>query len=268
MTANNETMVQGGTVPTLGYTLSPVVTLSTNPTCTTTGSSSSPVGTYPITCSGAAGTGETFTYINGTLTITAPRLRRALSRVPDPGRGLRRVPALSRLRDGDAERRRGEPLPLPLLPSTHLFANVADVWQHGAGNAAVPFGLMLTNSLVMALGIALGKIAISILSAYAIVYFRFPLRGACFWLIFVTLMLPVEVRIFPTVEVVSKLHMMDSYAGLTVPLIASATATFLFRQFFMTLPDELIEAARIDGAGPMRFFFDIALRFRRPTSPS
>ncbi|MGP6189864.1 MAG: sn-glycerol-3-phosphate ABC transporter permease UgpE [Vulcanimicrobiaceae bacterium] len=149
--------------------------------------------------------------------------------------------------------------PLPLLPSTHLFANIADVWQHGAGNAAVPFGLMLTNSLVMALAITLGKIFVSILSAYAIVYFRFPFRTACFWLIFVTLMLPVEVRIFPTVQVVSSLHMMDSYAGLTVPLIASATATFLFRQFFMTLPDELIEAARIDGAGPMRFFFDIVL---------
>ena len=118
---------------------------------------------------------------------------------------------------------------------------------------------MMGVSLITALSIAIGKIAISLLSAFAIVYFRFPLRGWVFWMIFVTLMLPVEVRIAPTYEVVANLGLLNSYAGLSVPLIASATATFLFRQFFMTVPDELVEAARIDGAGPMRFFFDVLL---------
>jgi sn-glycerol 3-phosphate transport system permease protein len=115
----------------------------------------------------------------------------------------------------------------------------------------------------MALGVAIGKIAISILSAFAIVYFRFPLRRTCFWMIFITLMLPVEVRIFPTYKVVSDLGLIDTYPGLILPLIASATATFLFRQFFMTIPDELAEAARIDGAGPMRFFVDVVLPLSR-----
>jgi sn-glycerol 3-phosphate transport system permease protein len=114
-------------------------------------------------------------------------------------------------------------------------------------------------SLIMALTIALGKIAISLLSAFAIVYFRFPLRQAFFWAIFITLMLPVEVRIGPTYKVVSDLGMLNSYAGLAVPLVASATATFLFRQFFLTVPDELVEAARMDGAGPLRFFKDVLL---------
>ncbi|WP_108126499.1 sn-glycerol-3-phosphate ABC transporter permease UgpE [Saccharospirillum mangrovi] len=118
---------------------------------------------------------------------------------------------------------------------------------------------MLWNSFVMAMVIAVGKIIISMMSAYAIVYFRFPLRRTCFWLIFITLMLPVEVRILPTYEVVSNLGMLNSYAGLTIPLIASATATFLFRQFFMSVPDSLLEAARMDGAGPIRFFKDILL---------
>jgi sn-glycerol 3-phosphate transport system permease protein len=136
---------------------------------------------------------------------------------------------------------------------------MATVWRHGSGNAASPFGTMLLNSLVMALVISIGKIAVSIISAFAIVFFRFPFRNLAFWLIFITLMLPVEVRIFPTVQVVSSLHLANTYAGLTLPLIASATATFLFRQFFMTLPDELIEAARIDGAGALRFFWDIVL---------
>jgi sn-glycerol 3-phosphate transport system permease protein len=122
---------------------------------------------------------------------------------------------------------------------------------------------MMWVSLVSALVIAIGKIAISLLSAFAIVYFRFPLRNLVFWMIFVTLMLPVEVRIGPTYEVVSNLGMLNSYAGLTVPLIASATATFLFRQFFLTVPDELVEAARMDGAGPMRFFIDILLPLTR-----
>ena len=115
--------------------------------------------------------------------------------------------------------------------------------------------------------ITFGKIAISLLSAFAIVYFRFPLRGLFFWAIFVTLMLPVEVRILPTYKVVADLGMLNSYAGLTIPLIASATATFLFRQFFLTVPDELVEAARIDGAGPMRFFRTCCCRCRRPRSP-
>ena len=118
-------------------------------------------------------------------------------------------------------------------------------------------------SLISALAIAIGKIAISLLSAFAVVYFRFPLRSLVFWMIFVTLMLPVEVRIGPTYEVVSSLGMLNTYAGLTVPLIASATATFLFRQFFLTIPDELVEAARMDGAGPMRFFWDVLLPLSR-----
>ncbi len=126
---------------------------------------------------------------------------------------------------------------------------------------------MMLNSFIMAFAITVGKIVVSMLSAFAIVWFRFPLRNLFFWMIFITLMLPVEVRIFPTVEVIANLNMLDSYAGLTLPLMASATATFLFRQFFMTLPDELIEAARIDGASPMRFFRDIVLPLSKPTSP-
>lgn len=149
--------------------------------------------------------------------------------------------------------------PMTLIPGPHLIDNYREVLTHGMGNSATPVGTMLMNSLIMALGISLGKIAISIISAFAIVYFRFPLRKTFFWLIFVTLMLPVEVRIFPTVQVVSTLGMTNGYAGLTLPLMASATATFLFRQFFMTLPDELMDAARIDGAGPLRFFWDVVL---------
>jgi sn-glycerol 3-phosphate transport system permease protein len=150
-------------------------------------------------------------------------------------------------------------VPLSLVPSTHLFENIATVWSQGSGNAAAPFGRMLLNSLVMALAIAIGKISVSMISAYAIVFFRFPFRNLAFWLTFITLMLPVEVRIFPTVQVVTSMHLGNTYSGLTLPLIASATATFLFRQFFMTLPDELMEAARIDGAGAMRFFWDVVL---------
>src|SRR2546429_8298943 len=122
---------------------------------------------------------------------------------------------------------------------------------------------MMLNSLVMAVGIALGKIAISLIASFAIVYFRFPMRNFFFWMLFVTLMLPVEVRVIPTYKVAADLGMLNSYVGLTLPLIASATATFLFRQFFMTIPDELAEAARIDGAGPMRFFFDVGLPLSR-----
>jgi len=150
-------------------------------------------------------------------------------------------------------------VPMPLIPGHALWDNISAIWQHGVAQNTAPFGKMLFNSTLMALAITIGKISVSILSAFALVWFRFPLHGLFFWLIFITLMLPVEVRIFPTVEVISNLHMLDSYSGLTLPLMASATATFLFRQFFMTLPDELIEAARIDGAGPMRFFWDIVL---------
>jgi sn-glycerol 3-phosphate transport system permease protein len=155
-------------------------------------------------------------------------------------------------------------VPMQLTPGTHLLENYGNVLLHGstAGSKA-PVGQMMWNSLVMALAIAIGKIAISMLSAFAIVYFRFPLRKTFFWMIFVTLMLPVEVRILPTYQVVASLGMVDTYAGLTLPLIASATATFLFRQFFLTVPEELAEAARIDGAGPMRFFFDILLPLSR-----
>jgi len=150
-------------------------------------------------------------------------------------------------------------VPMTLVPGGYLWENIRNIWQGGVGNLKVPFSLLLLNSVIMALAITCGKIAVSVLSAYAIVYFRFPLRSLFFWLIFLTLMLPVEVRIFPTVEVISNLNLLDSYTGLTLPLMASATATFLLRQFFMTLPDELLEAARIDGAGPMRFFWDIVL---------
>ncbi|MEN4246691.1 sn-glycerol-3-phosphate ABC transporter permease UgpE [Serratia marcescens] len=154
-------------------------------------------------------------------------------------------------------------VPMTLVPGGHLWENIRNIWQGGVGNLKVPFSLLLLNSVIMALAITCGKIAVSVLSAYAIVYFRFPLRSLFFWLIFLTLMLPVEVRIFPTVEVISNLNLLDSYTGLTLPLMASATATFLLRQFFMTLPDELLEAARIDGAGPMRFFWDIVLPLSR-----
>jgi sn-glycerol 3-phosphate transport system permease protein len=149
--------------------------------------------------------------------------------------------------------------PMSMLPGGHMVENYIAVLTHGAGEATAAVGRMMVNSLVSALVIAVGKIAISLLSAFAIVYFRFPLRTLAFWMIFVTLMLPVEVRILPTYKVVSDLGMLNTYAGLTVPLIASATATFLFRQFFLTVPDELVEAARIDGAGPMRFFKDVLL---------
>src|SRR5689334_3786244 len=156
--------------------------------------------------------------------------------------------------------------PMPLLPGSHLVSNFKTVLTQGASTnvTTAPVGRMMFNSLVSALVIAIGKIAISLLSAFAIVYFRFRFRALAFWMIFVTLMLPVEVRILPTYKVVSDLNMLDTYAGLTIPLIASATATFLFRQFFLTIPDELAEAARIDGAGPLRFFWDVVVPLSRP----
>lgn len=156
--------------------------------------------------------------------------------------------------------------PMTLIPGTHLLENIHNIWVNGVGTNSAPFWRMLLNSFVMAFSITLGKITVSMLSAFAIVWFRFPLRNLFFWMIFITLMLPVEVRIFPTVEVIANLQMLDSYAGLTLPLMASATATFLFRQFFMTLPDELVEAARIDGASPMRFFCDIVFPLSKTNS--
>ena len=153
---------------------------------------------------------------------------------------------------------------LGLLPGPHAIENYRRALFEGAAQTSKsPVWRMMLNSGISALAIAVGKIAISLLSAYAIVYFKFPFRMAAFWLIFLTLMLPVEVRIYPTYAVTADLGLLDSYAGLTLPLIASATATLLFRQFFMTVPDELIEAAQIDAAGPLRFFRDILLPLSR-----
>jgi len=154
--------------------------------------------------------------------------------------------------------------PMSLVPGSRLAGNVAEALVAGtAKTSGEPVTAMLLNSLAMALAIAAGKIAISLPSAYAVVFFRFPLRRVCFWAIFVTLMLPVEVRIIPTYKIAADLSLIDSYAGLTLPLIASATATLLFRQFFLTIPDELVEAAKIDGAGPWRFLVDTVIPLSR-----
>lgn len=154
---------------------------------------------------------------------------------------------------------------MPLTPGGEMADNYAHAWNESRGERAVftPVRIMMLNSVIMALTIAVGKIVISILSAFAIAFFRFPGRMVFFWMIFITLMLPVEVRIIPTYKVVADLGLIDSYAGLTIPLIASATATLLFRQFFLTIPDELVEAAKMDGAGPMRFFWDVLLPLSR-----
>ena len=160
--------------------------------------------------------------------------------------------------------------PLSLMPGDHFLETYRVALFGGdtaAGSRIAPAWPMMWVSLVSALVITIGKISISLLSAFAIVYFRFPFRSLVFWMIFVTLMLPVEVRIGPTYEVVSNLGMLNTYAGLTIPLIASATATVLFRQFFLTVPDELVEAARMDGAGPMRFFWDVLLPLSRTSTP-
>jgi len=157
-------------------------------------------------------------------------------------------------------------IPISLAPGSNIVETYRLALFGGETSAGsrIPAALpMMGISVVSALIIAIGKIVISLLSAFAIVYFRFPARNIVFWMVFVTLMLPVEVRIGPTYKVVSDLGMLNSYAGLTIPLIASATATFLFRQFFLTVPDELVEAARVDGAGPMRFFWDILLPLSR-----
>ena len=153
---------------------------------------------------------------------------------------------------------------MSLRPGGHFIETYyKTLFVGSSGTTREPVGMMLLNSLIMALSIALGKIAISILSAYAIVFFRFPFRMTVFWIIFITLMLPVEVRIYPTYKIAADLNLLDSYSGLALPLIASATATLLFRQFFMTVPDELMEASRIDGAGPFRFFKDTLLPLSR-----
>jgi sn-glycerol 3-phosphate transport system permease protein len=153
---------------------------------------------------------------------------------------------------------------MPLVPGDKLLETYwQTIFVGPTRTSRMPVGAMMVNTLVMALVIAIGKICISIISAYAVVYFRFPFRRTAFWMIFMTLMLPVEVRIYPTYNVVASLGLLDTFAGLTVPLIASATGTLLFRQFFMTIPDELLEASKIDGAGPVRFFVDTVLPLSR-----
>jgi sn-glycerol 3-phosphate transport system permease protein len=154
--------------------------------------------------------------------------------------------------------------PMTLVPGPDLVANYRDALALGTiSTNGQPVAAMMLNSLVMALAIAIGKIAISLPSAYAVVFFRFPLRRLCFWAIFVTLMLPVEVRIIPTYKIAADLGLIDTYPGLALPLIASATATLLFRQFFLTIPDELVEAAKIDGAGPWRFLIHMVIPLSR-----
>jgi sn-glycerol 3-phosphate transport system permease protein len=154
--------------------------------------------------------------------------------------------------------------PMTLVPGPDLVANYRDALALGTiSTNGQPVAAMMLNSLVMALAIAIGKIAISLPSAYAVVFFRFPLRRLCFWAIFVTLMLPVEVRIIPTYKIAADLGLIDTYPGLALPLIASATATLLLRQFFLTIPDELVEAAKLDGAGPWRFLIHMVIPLSR-----
>lgn len=143
--------------------------------------------------------------------------------------------------------------PQKLWPSNYLVQNYLKIWNR------INLGRLLLNSAIVALAVSLGKIAISILSAFAIVYFNFRGKQIFFWMIFVTLMLPVPVRIISTYQVISQLGWIDTYSGLIIPLIASATATFLFRQFYLTIPDELVDAAKMDGSGPLRFLWSILL---------
>jgi sn-glycerol 3-phosphate transport system permease protein len=154
---------------------------------------------------------------------------------------------------------------MPLTPGPHLIENYRQALESGEGARVrgTPALTLMRNSLIMALVIVVGKISISLLSAFAVVFFEFPGRMFFFWLIFITLMLPVEVRIVPTYAVVANLGMIDTFAGLTIPLIASATATLLFRQYFLTVPDELVDASQIDGAGPLRFFWSVLLPLSR-----
>ncbi|OHD21168.1 MAG: glycerol-3-phosphate transporter [Spirochaetes bacterium RBG_16_67_19] len=153
--------------------------------------------------------------------------------------------------------------PMPVVPGMHLLENYGRALLEGTKSLGASALTMVKNSLIMALGISVGKIVISLLATFAIVFFRFPLRGFCFWTIFITLMLPVEVRIMPTYKVISDLGLLDSYAGLILPMIVSATAVFLFRQFFLSVPREMAEAAQIDGAGPMQFFARVLVPMSR-----
>lgn len=153
--------------------------------------------------------------------------------------------------------------PMPLKPGPHLLENYSRAILEGNKNLGASALTMLKNSFIMAMGIASGKIIVSLLAAYAIVFFNFKLRKFCFWAIFVTLMLPVEVRIMPTYKVISDLGLLNTYAGLILPMVVSATAVFLFRQFFITVPREIAEASQIDGASPMQFFWNILLPMTR-----
>ena len=153
--------------------------------------------------------------------------------------------------------------PMPIVPGGHLVENYSRALLEGAKNLGASAFTMMKNSFIMAMGIAVGKIVVSLLAAFAIIFFKFPGRNFCFWAIFITLMLPVEVRIMPTYKVISDLGMLNSYWGLILPMIVSATAVFLFRQFFMSIPREIAEASQIDGASPMAFFAEILVPMTR-----
>ena len=154
---------------------------------------------------------------------------------------------------------------LPFIPGGSFFKNMKTILTEGlAVTGGEPITLMLLNSLIMALGITVGKIILALTSAFALVYFDFPFKKLCFALIFATMMLPVEVRILPTFQVVASFGLLNSFSGLTLPLLASATGTFLFRQFFKTIPKELVDASKLDGAGPFRFFCDVVLPLSKP----
>jgi sn-glycerol 3-phosphate transport system permease protein len=153
--------------------------------------------------------------------------------------------------------------PMSLLPGKEFGRNYHRALFESTKNLGASAFTMMGNSLIMALGISLGKIAVSLLAAFAIVFFDFRLRKLCFWSIFITLMLPVEVRIMPTYKVISDLHMLNSYAGLILPMVVSATAVFLFRQFYLSVPREIAEASQIDGASPMAFFGKILIPMTR-----
>jgi sn-glycerol 3-phosphate transport system permease protein len=168
-------------------------------------------------------------------------------------------------------------VPMSLIPGTHMAENYAAVWQKGN------FGLSMVNSLIVAVIVTVGKIVIAAISAFSIVFFRYRLRLLFFWLIFITLMLPLEVRIVPTYAVAAdalspfeeslrflglavslpEWNLLNTYTGLTLPLIATATGTFLYRQFFLTIPNELVEASKMDGAGPVRFFLEVLMPLSR-----
>ncbi len=171
-------------------------------------------------------------------------------------------------------------VPMPLIPGHDLAKNIVEAW------ARADLGRKIVNSILFAGGVAAGKVVIAGLSAFSLVFFRYRGRVLIFWLIFITLMLPLEVRIVPTYAVAANVlspyqtlldltgiswliekvtsvrialqwGLLNTYTGLILPLIATATGTFLYRQFFRTIPDELIEAAKMDGAGALRFLKDI-----------